>query len=89
MGIFSVGHHQGFVPVNLDHPDRLAEVVATISGLRSDPAAPYDVAIGLPPGTDPVPCAEAGATWWLTDFDPRTLSLDRVRGVLRDGPAPR
>ncbi len=81
--------YQGFVPVNLDHPDRLAEVVATISGLRSDPAAPYDVAIGLPPGTDPVPYAEAGATWWLTDFDPRTLSLDRVRGVLRDGPAPR
>jgi len=81
--------YQGFVPVNLDHPDRLAEVVATISGLRSDPAAPYDVAIGLPPGTDPVPYAEAGATWWLTDFGPRTLSLDRVRGVLRDGPAPR
>jgi alkanesulfonate monooxygenase SsuD/methylene tetrahydromethanopterin reductase-like flavin-dependent oxidoreductase (luciferase family) len=79
--------YQGFVPVNLDHPDQLAEAVATIAGLRSDPAAHYDVAIGLSPGTDPAPYVKAGATWWLTDFDATTLSLDQVRGVLRDGPA--
>lgn len=78
--------YQGFVPVNLDHPDQLTEAVATLSGLRSDPAAPYDIAIGLPPGADVAPYAAAGATWWLTDFDPQTLSVDQVRGVLRDGP---
>ena len=33
------------------------------------------------------PFAEAGATWWLSEFDPATVSLDQVRGVLRDGPA--
>ena len=33
------------------------------------------------------PVAEAGATWWLPEFDPATVSLDQVRGVLRDGPA--
>jgi hypothetical protein len=31
--------------------------------------------------------AEAGATWWLPEFDPAAVSLEQVRGVLRDGPA--
>src|SRR6266699_998594 len=76
--------YQGFFPVNLGHADQLAEAVAAIAGL--DPAAPYDIAVGLPPGTDPAPYARAGATWWLPEFDPATVSLDQVRGVLRDGP---
>jgi hypothetical protein len=43
-------------------------------------------AICLPPSTDPAPYAKAGATWWLAEFTPETVSLDQVRGVLRDGP---
>jgi alkanesulfonate monooxygenase SsuD/methylene tetrahydromethanopterin reductase-like flavin-dependent oxidoreductase (luciferase family) len=78
--------YDGFFPVNLTHPGQLADVTATITGLREDPATRYDIAIALPPGTDPAPYATAGATWWLTEFDPE-VSLDRVRGVLRDGPA--
>ena len=78
---------QGFFPVNLDHADQLAEAVAAIAGLRPPLAAPYDIAVGLPPGSDPAPYAAAGATWWLPEFDPATVSLDQVRGVLRDGPA--
>ena len=77
--------YQGFFPVNLDHPDQLAEAAAAIAAL--DSAAPYDIAVGLPPGTSPAPYAEAGATWWLLEFDPATVSLEQVRGVLRDGPA--
>jgi hypothetical protein len=61
--------------------------VATVTGLRRDPAAPYDFAVGLPLGADPMSYAEAGATWWLPEFEPKTVSLDQVRGVLRDGPA--
>jgi alkanesulfonate monooxygenase SsuD/methylene tetrahydromethanopterin reductase-like flavin-dependent oxidoreductase (luciferase family) len=80
--------HDGVFAANLDNPDRLAEVVATIAELRPDPTAPYDVAIGVPAGTDPMPYAAAGATWWLPEPAPDTLSLDRVRGLLRDGPAP-
>jgi alkanesulfonate monooxygenase SsuD/methylene tetrahydromethanopterin reductase-like flavin-dependent oxidoreductase (luciferase family) len=76
----------GVFPVNLEHPDQLAEVVATVTGLRADPAAPYDVAVAVPPGDDPRDWAAAGATWWMPDVAPDTLSLDRVRGVLRDGP---
>jgi alkanesulfonate monooxygenase SsuD/methylene tetrahydromethanopterin reductase-like flavin-dependent oxidoreductase (luciferase family) len=78
--------YDGFFPVNLDHPDQLAEVVATISDLRGDTTAPYDIAVALPPGTDPAPYAEAGATWWLAEFAPG-VPLDEVRGLLRDGPA--
>ena len=63
-------------------------MVAVIAELREDAAAPYDVAVGLPVGTDPMPFVEAGATWWLPDLAPDTLSLDQVRGVVRDGPAP-
>ena len=80
--------YDGFFPVNLDHPDQLEEMVATISGLRADPAAPYDIAVSLPPGADPAPYVRVGATWSLAEFAPEGLSLDRIRGVLRDGPAP-
>ena len=31
--------------------------------------------------------AEIATTWWLAEFEPETVSVDRVRGVLRDGPA--
>jgi alkanesulfonate monooxygenase SsuD/methylene tetrahydromethanopterin reductase-like flavin-dependent oxidoreductase (luciferase family) len=80
--------HDGLFPVNLDHPDQLAEMVAAVAELRGDTTAPYDVAVGLPLGTDPLPYAEAGATWWMPDLALDTLSPDHVRGVVRDGPAP-
>jgi alkanesulfonate monooxygenase SsuD/methylene tetrahydromethanopterin reductase-like flavin-dependent oxidoreductase (luciferase family) len=79
--------YDGFFPVNLEHPDQVAEIAATIAGLREHPATPYDIAVALPPGTDPAPFARAGATWWLAEFEPGTTTLDQVRGVLRDGPA--
>lgn len=75
----------GFFPANLEHPDQLAEVVATLAELRAGASGPYDVAIGLPPDQDARPFAEAGATWCLREFDPG-VSLDTVLGVLRDGP---
>jgi alkanesulfonate monooxygenase SsuD/methylene tetrahydromethanopterin reductase-like flavin-dependent oxidoreductase (luciferase family) len=76
----------GFFPANLEHPDQLAEGVATITDLRAGLTGPYDVAIGLPFDADPLPYAAAGATWWLPEFEP-AVALDTVRGVLRDGPA--
>ncbi|MCK2239030.1 MULTISPECIES: LLM class flavin-dependent oxidoreductase [unclassified Crossiella] len=77
----------GFFPVNLENPDQLAEIVTTITDLRQQQMTRYDIAVPLPPGTDPAPYAAAGATWWLAEFEPETVSLDQVRGVLRDGPA--
>ena len=82
--------YQGVFPVGLDHPDQLAEVVASIGALRHqegiDGAGPFDVAVELEPGTDPAPFAAAGATWGLVAFPSDPLSVDRVRGVIRDGP---
>ncbi len=83
--------HQGFVPVNLDHPDQLAEIVAGVTALRTqegpDSTEPYDFVAVLPPGTDPHPYALVGATWWLVGFSADAISVDQIRGVLRDGPA--
>jgi alkanesulfonate monooxygenase SsuD/methylene tetrahydromethanopterin reductase-like flavin-dependent oxidoreductase (luciferase family) len=78
--------HDGFFPVNLEHPDQLADIVTTITELREHKATPYDIAVALPSSADPAPYVKAGATWWLTEFAPETVSLDQVRGVLRDGP---
>lgn len=78
--------HDGFFPVGLEHPDQLADIVTAITDLREGRTTRYDIAVAVAPGADPVPYAKAGATWWLTEFPPETVSLDQVRGVLRDGP---
>jgi alkanesulfonate monooxygenase SsuD/methylene tetrahydromethanopterin reductase-like flavin-dependent oxidoreductase (luciferase family) len=78
--------YDGFFPVNLEHPDQLAEIVATVTALRQDSTAPYDFIAGLDVGVDPNPWQQAGATWWLPGFEAERVSSDLVRGVIRDGP---
>jgi alkanesulfonate monooxygenase SsuD/methylene tetrahydromethanopterin reductase-like flavin-dependent oxidoreductase (luciferase family) len=80
--------YQGFFPVNLEHPDQLAEIADALATLRRDPTEPYDLIAALPPGSDPTPYAAAGATWWCVDFPGDAVTVNQVRGVLRDGPAP-
>ncbi|WP_370971149.1 LLM class flavin-dependent oxidoreductase [Amycolatopsis sp. cg9] len=75
----------GYFPVNLDSADRFAEAVAGVEALRTG-TGPFDYVAEVRPGQDGAPYARAGATWLLTGFDPESLSVDRVRGVLRDGP---
>jgi alkanesulfonate monooxygenase SsuD/methylene tetrahydromethanopterin reductase-like flavin-dependent oxidoreductase (luciferase family) len=82
--------HQGFFPVNLDHPDQLAEIVADLTALRrtdgtTDPR-PYDIVVALEPGCDPAPYVEAGATWWLVGVTADAARADLVRAIIRDGP---
>jgi alkanesulfonate monooxygenase SsuD/methylene tetrahydromethanopterin reductase-like flavin-dependent oxidoreductase (luciferase family) len=83
---------QGFFPVDLEHPDQLAEIAANLATLRRlarrDPAETYDIVASLPPGTDPAPYGAAGATWWVTESPAEGATIDRVRGILREGPAP-
>jgi alkanesulfonate monooxygenase SsuD/methylene tetrahydromethanopterin reductase-like flavin-dependent oxidoreductase (luciferase family) len=83
--------YQGFFPVNLEHPEQLAEIVADLAALRKDagrdPAESYDVVAALPPGGDPTAYAEEGATWWVVDFPWDAVTVDLVRDVIRDGPA--
>jgi alkanesulfonate monooxygenase SsuD/methylene tetrahydromethanopterin reductase-like flavin-dependent oxidoreductase (luciferase family) len=76
----------GYFPLALQHPDQLAEIHELINDRRADPTAPYDIAVAVQPGVDPAPYVAAGATWCLTELDPDAITLDHVRGVLRDGP---
>ena len=81
--------HDGFFPMNLEHPDQLAEMLAELTAVRRDAGKagePYDVVAALLPGRDPAPYAEAGATWWLVEFPSDSVSVNQVRGVIRDGP---
>jgi alkanesulfonate monooxygenase SsuD/methylene tetrahydromethanopterin reductase-like flavin-dependent oxidoreductase (luciferase family) len=77
---------QGVFPVEIDSPDQLAELVADVTELRAGTTGPYDVAVGGPPGTDPRPYAAVGATWWMETFPWDAVSVDEIRGVLREGP---
>jgi alkanesulfonate monooxygenase SsuD/methylene tetrahydromethanopterin reductase-like flavin-dependent oxidoreductase (luciferase family) len=76
--------YDGFFPVNLEHADQVAEVSDRLAGLRAGATRPFDIAVALPPDTDPAPFAAAGATWRLIDEDPENLSLDAVRDVIRN-----
>ncbi|UUW92014.1 LLM class flavin-dependent oxidoreductase [Pimelobacter simplex] len=79
----------GFVPVNLEQPDQLVTALARIDLLRTEAGAaatPYEVAVPLPGTADLAAFAQAGATWWLADVDPHTITADELAGVIRDGP---
>jgi hypothetical protein len=86
------GPIRGFFPVNLEHPDQLAEMIAELTAQRreigNDVTEPYDVVAALPPNTDPAPYESAGATWWTVEFAWDEVSVEQVRSVIRDGPAP-
>ncbi|MEV6285119.1 hypothetical protein [Kribbella sp. NPDC051770] len=76
----------GFFPVNLTSADEFAEAVAQVDALRNQ-EKPYDYAAELEPGQDGTPYERAGATWLLRSFDPASVTVDQVRGVLREGPS--
>ncbi|MFD4669158.1 LLM class flavin-dependent oxidoreductase [Lentzea sp. NPDC058450] len=78
----------GFFPVNLSSAAEFADAVGQVEALRTS-SGPFDYVCEVEPGADVSAYAAAGATWCLTAFDPASLSLDHVRGVLRDGPAVR
>jgi alkanesulfonate monooxygenase SsuD/methylene tetrahydromethanopterin reductase-like flavin-dependent oxidoreductase (luciferase family) len=82
--------YDGFFPVNLESADQLAEIVARVRTLREEagraPDEPYEVIAALEPGTDPAPYREAGATWWLVAPDWEGISVDGLRGLIREGP---
>jgi alkanesulfonate monooxygenase SsuD/methylene tetrahydromethanopterin reductase-like flavin-dependent oxidoreductase (luciferase family) len=83
--------YQGFFPVGLEHPDQLAEIAGELTRLRRemgrDATGSFDIAVELEPGSDPAPFAAAGATWALVAFAWDPVSVEQVRGVIRDGPA--
>jgi alkanesulfonate monooxygenase SsuD/methylene tetrahydromethanopterin reductase-like flavin-dependent oxidoreductase (luciferase family) len=82
--------YDGFFPMHLESADQLAEIVARVGALREEaghtPDEPYEVIAELEPGADPAPFGESGATWVLAAPDWEGISVDRVRGLIREGP---
>jgi alkanesulfonate monooxygenase SsuD/methylene tetrahydromethanopterin reductase-like flavin-dependent oxidoreductase (luciferase family) len=74
--------HQGVFPIEIDHPDKLAETLE----LLERPPGPYDVAVGAQDDTDPRVYEAVGATWWMRGFSPYDLTERSVRAVLTAGP---
>jgi alkanesulfonate monooxygenase SsuD/methylene tetrahydromethanopterin reductase-like flavin-dependent oxidoreductase (luciferase family) len=60
----------GVFPIDLPGPEALAELVDEVRELRESNEA-FDVVVTNPPGSDPVPWVDAGATWCLTGFGPQ------------------
>jgi alkanesulfonate monooxygenase SsuD/methylene tetrahydromethanopterin reductase-like flavin-dependent oxidoreductase (luciferase family) len=59
----------GLFPIDLPGPDALTQLVEETLELRDEEGgAHFDFVVTNPPGTDPSPWAEAGATWCLTGF---------------------
>ena len=75
----------GLFPTGLPDPAALAELAAEVRAGRPD-GAPFDIVVDLPPGDDPRPWADAGATWAVTDFG-ISPSLAEVRAAIDAGPA--
>ncbi len=69
----------GLFPIDLDHPDQLAELVAEV------PPPPFDIVVHHPPGTDLEPWIAAGATWCLDEFG-QTPRLADVEAAIDAGP---
>jgi alkanesulfonate monooxygenase SsuD/methylene tetrahydromethanopterin reductase-like flavin-dependent oxidoreductase (luciferase family) len=56
----------GVFPIDLPGPDALAVLLGNLRALGMPER--FDVVVENPPGTDPAPWIEAGATWCLTGF---------------------
>src|ERR1700683_4426673 len=74
----------GIFPTQLPGPAELAELTAEIRASRPG-GEPFDVVVDLPPGDDPGPWEQAGATWVVTDFGPHPTAAE-VRSAIEAGP---
>jgi alkanesulfonate monooxygenase SsuD/methylene tetrahydromethanopterin reductase-like flavin-dependent oxidoreductase (luciferase family) len=68
----------GLFPIDMEEPAQLAEMVAAVRELGAGDG--FEVVVDHPPGTDPDPWIEAGATWCLTGFgmQPERAEVERA-----------
>jgi alkanesulfonate monooxygenase SsuD/methylene tetrahydromethanopterin reductase-like flavin-dependent oxidoreductase (luciferase family) len=78
--------YDGVFPIEMEHPDQLAEMVDLLEDLRAPDAVPFEVVVRGGPDDDPAPWRAAGATWWLADFSPFTVTAAEVAAVVAAGP---
>ena len=75
----------GLFPIDLPGPEALAEQVGMVRELRGEGAGPFEFVVTNPPGADPAPWEQAGATWCLTGFG-STPAEAEVREAIDAGP---
>jgi alkanesulfonate monooxygenase SsuD/methylene tetrahydromethanopterin reductase-like flavin-dependent oxidoreductase (luciferase family) len=74
----------GLFPIEMPGPDDLRELVAETEALREDGGG-FDYVVTNPPGDDPEPWADAGATWCLTGFGQSPTEAE-LREAIEAGP---
>ena len=74
----------GIFPTHMPGPAELAELTAEIRASRPG-GEPFDVVVDVPPGHDPGPWEQAGATWVVTDFGTHP-SRAEVQDAIEAGP---
>ena len=81
--LLRAARYDGVFPIEIDHPEQLAE---TLAALERPTDRPYDVAVGAQDDRDPRAYEQVGATWWMRGFSPYGLQEAEVRRVLAEGP---
>jgi alkanesulfonate monooxygenase SsuD/methylene tetrahydromethanopterin reductase-like flavin-dependent oxidoreductase (luciferase family) len=75
----------GLFPIDLPDPEALAELAGEVAYLRDGADGTFDLVVTNPPGEDPGPWEEAGATWCLVGFGQQPQEAE-VRDVIASGP---
>jgi alkanesulfonate monooxygenase SsuD/methylene tetrahydromethanopterin reductase-like flavin-dependent oxidoreductase (luciferase family) len=75
----------GMFAIDLDDPAQLTDLAVRLAAMRGGLEG-FDLVVMRPPGEDPAPWAAAGATWWLTDVDPFTVTAEGARALAEAGP---
>ncbi|MBV8462862.1 MAG: LLM class flavin-dependent oxidoreductase [Acidimicrobiales bacterium] len=76
----------GVCIINLRRPDDLRAACEYVRTHRAGGLDGFEIVVQGPAGSDPAPWADAGATWWLSAFDPFTVRPGTVRSAIRQGP---
>lgn len=76
--------YDGLFPIELPGPEALAELAGEVREQRGGVDG-FDLVVTEPPGTDPDPWEQAGATWFLTGFG-KSPSEREVREAIAAGP---
>jgi alkanesulfonate monooxygenase SsuD/methylene tetrahydromethanopterin reductase-like flavin-dependent oxidoreductase (luciferase family) len=78
--------HDGAFVIDLGDPADLRNACDHLRTRRPEGLDGFEVVTHGPATADPGPWAAAGATWWLTTFDPFTVTADEVRATIRRRP---
>jgi alkanesulfonate monooxygenase SsuD/methylene tetrahydromethanopterin reductase-like flavin-dependent oxidoreductase (luciferase family) len=76
--------YEGLFPIDLPNPDALAQMADELKAMREGDGH-FDLVVEGDAGDDPTPWAEAGATWFLTDFG-RQPTRSEVEAAIDAGP---